>query len=304
MFLRGNKLFGIVLLIPLLASAQPGVEARLSVSTGSDAVPLNRTTTFEVQLRWAGELANLEFDRPETPRVSNFEITGSASSNWVGLKNGVNTSIKTFEYTLRPISLGMGYVEALRVDYTDNTTGERHSLRTDRLGIKIVEAVREPEQAPLGMAMVATLALALVLAVGIWLLQRYRKKQEQERLAAIPQKTLEEEALEELRNSVDLNAHDAKEAFSQITRIIRQYLSKRFQIQAQGVSSTEVLAGYREAVTDADLGMKLEEILQTSELAKFSGESGDPGRLARIFTLTESFLKGNQSSATTTATVH
>ena len=303
MFLRGYNLFGLVLLIPVLASAQSGIEARLSVKAGSDAVPLNRTTTFEVQLRWAGELANLEFDRPETPRVSNFEIAGSASSNWVGLQNGVNTSIKTFEYTLRPISLGMGYIEALRVDYTDNTTGERHSLHTDRVGIKIVEAVREPNQAPLGLAMLTTLTLMLVLSAGIWLLQRYRKKQEQERLAAIPHKTLEEEALEELRNTVDLNTLDAKAAFSQITKIIRQYLSQRFQIQAQGISSPEVLAGYREAVPDLDLGMKLEEILQTSELAKFSGESGDPGRLARIFALTESFLKGNQNTATTTATV-
>jgi len=41
----------------------------------------------------------------------------------------------------------------------------------------------------------------------------------------------------------------------------------------------------------------LEEVLQTSDVVKFSGAGGDPSRLARAYALTENFLRANLKPA-------
>lgn len=277
--------------------AQDSLEVKLSTSVAPQETPLNRTAACVVQLKWRGDLSQIEFDPPEAPRLSNFKLAGSASSNWVGLENGANTAIKTFEYTLKPEGLGMGYVEPVRVSYLDKRTGEKHDLYTSRLSVKIIDAVPEPGEAPLGLILgsIAGLAVAGGLTYIYW--QTRRKKQEQARLAAQIARPVEEEFLEELQASVDLNARDTKEAFTALSKLLRNYLQKRFDIPAQGITIAEVVAALRSLTTDINQVLQVEEVLQTSDVVKFSGAGGDPSRLARAYALTENILRANLKPA-------
>ena len=276
-----------------LGIAQEGTEVKVSTSVVAERVPLNRTTKVVVQLKWKGTLSDIEFDQPDTPTLSNFKLAGSASSNWAGIEDGVNTAVRTFEYTVRPEGLGMGYVEGMRLSYLDKATGEKHSLYTDRLGIEVIDPVREPGEAPLGMAMTLGLVVTIVAAALVFLFESRSKKRERERRAAEAEKPLELEYLDRLRSTIDVNTIETKPAFTELSRLLRQYLRARFEIPTQGISTAEVVAAYGEIDDDVDQTMRLQEILQASDVAKFSGESGDPAKLARAYALTELFLQTN-----------
>ncbi len=286
-----------------LAPAVP-LQVAISASAANEETPLNRFATYTIQLKWQGRLADVEFDPLETPQLSNFKVAGSSSSNWVGLENGRQTSIKTFSYSLRPEGLGMGYVEGMSARYLDKATGEKHTLYTSRVGIKVVELVPEPDEAPLGLALTIGLLVCAALVAFVLQMEARAKKKELARLAAAAPKPLEDEFLDELKDTVDINATDLKEAFVALSKLLRRYLNRRYQIPAQGISTQEVVAALRQSASSeawAEEGQAsneqvahVEEVLQTCEVFKFSGETGEPARLARAFALTENFLQMNR----------
>lgn len=290
------------LCVGLMARAQEHLEVKLNASISPQETPLNRAATCVVQLKWHGDLSQIEFDPPEAPRLSNFKLTGSASSNWVGLENGANTAIKTFEYTLKPEGLGMGYVEPLRVSYLDKRTNEKHDLYTTRLSVQIVDAVAEPGETPLGLIFGIVAGLAIIGGLAYFYWQQRKQKAERARQAAQIVKPLEEEFLEELHASVDLNALDTKEAFTALSKLLRNYLQRRFDIPAQGITSAEAVEAFRPLAADLNHVMQLEEILQISDVVKFSGAGGDPTRLARAYALAENFLRANLKPVEVVAT--
>jgi len=271
--------------------AQEVARVQVSAKVLHDEVPLNRTAVYVVELKWAGPLAQIEFDPPESPKLTNLKLAGSASANRVVVENGASTALKSFEYTLQPEELGMGYIEGLRLSYTDKTTGERHTLYTDRLGLKVIDAVRAPGEAPLGLALGLGLAVTVLLGVAVVQWQARQKRKELEQLAQQASKPLEQEFLEQLRTAVDLNSLDTKGGFLELSRLARQYLQRRFDIPVQGISTSEVMSAYRALESEMSRAMNLEEILQTCDVIKFSGESGDPARLARVYALAENFIR-------------
>ena len=297
---QSRNLFVRAFLFLLFAHAAfaQNTQVKLSVSASALNVPLNRTSTYIVQLKWSGNLALVEFDQPETPRLTNFKLAGSSSSNWVGVENGQNTSIKTFEYTLKPEALGMGYVEGLRLSYLDKSTSEKHALYSDRLGIEVIDPLPEPGEVPVGL--LAAIWIGVVAAVAalafIWR-ARNKKKDAGRRAASLVIKPVEQEFLEQLQASVNINSLDTKANFSELSKILRQYLKRRFEIAAQGIATAEVVAAYRALDPSVDQAMKLEEILQTSDVVKFSGASGEPAKLARCYALAENFLRANLSAS-------
>jgi hypothetical protein len=278
-----------------LVTAAP-LQVSVSASAASEETPLNRLATFTVQLKWQGRLADVEFDPLETPQLANFKVAGSSSSNWVGLENGKQTSIKTFSYSLRPEGLGMGYVEGGRVNYLDKATSEKHTLYTSRVGIKVIDAAPEPDESPLGLVLTVGLLVCAALVAFVFQMEARAKKKEAARLAATAVKPLEDEFLEELKNTVNINATDLKEAFITLSKLLRRYLNRRYQIPAQGISTQEVAAALRPVALSEEQTTHIEEVLQICDLYKFSGEAGEPARLARAFALTENFLLANRKN--------
>jgi len=291
--------------IPILLLAQPpldslrtSVQVSLSASAASEEIPRNRLATFTIKLKWQGRLSDIEFNPLELPQLANFTIAGSSSSNWVGIENGQQTSIKTFEYSLRPEDLGMGYVEGQRVSYVDKGTGEQHSLYTSRVGIKVLDPVAESDEAPRGFILTIGLLLCAALVILVLQMEARAKKKEAARLVVIAEKPLEQEFVEELKATVDINTTNLKEAFVALSKLLRRYLHRRYEIPIQGISTQEVVAAFRQATAaegqaSDEQTTHIEEILQTCDLFKFSGEAGEPARLARVYALTENFLQMN-----------
>ena len=119
-----------------------GIKMKASVS--SKEVPLNRSLFFTIQVEWFGELNRYEISEVEDPVVRNFTIQSNSSSDRREMVDGELKAIKTFEFELIPLELGMGYIEGVIVKYIDTQTGEGKHLVTNRLEVKVIDPV--PEQ--------------------------------------------------------------------------------------------------------------------------------------------------------------
>jgi hypothetical protein len=179
------------------------------------------------------------------------------------------------------------------VSYLDKSTNQKHDLHASRLSVKVIDAVPEPGETPIGLILGIVAGLAIVAALAYFFRQTRKKKEELARQAARVVKPIEEEFLEELKATVDINTLDTKAAFTTLSKILRHYLHQRFAIPAQGIATAEAVEAFRRLNSDINQVTQLEEVLQTSDVAKFSGASGDPGRLARAYALAENFLRAN-----------
>ena len=85
----------------------------LSAFVDKTEVPYNRLLVFTVHLEWSGELDRYEIHPFDNPIVQNFEIVGNASSNRVAVVAGEPTAVQEYTFTLKPESMGMGYIEGM-----------------------------------------------------------------------------------------------------------------------------------------------------------------------------------------------
>jgi hypothetical protein len=265
------------------------VEMKASIAPAQ--VPLNRLATLTVRLEWRGRIDDVEFDQLDNPQLTNLKLTSSASSNWTGITDNQPAVARIYEFQLSPQSLGMGYADAMRVAYLDKATGQKNSLYTTRLGVEAIDAIPEPGEKPWGLILGSIVALAAVSAGVVWVRKKRIEKREAEALAAIKPIQLEQKFLDELKQSIDLNTGEVNAAFALLYKLTRRYIAEKYSVTAQGISTEETLQALREQSAPEDVVMPLAEVLQTCDLYKYSGESGDPTRLARAYTQIESILQ-------------
>jgi len=265
------------------------VEMQATIAPGR--VPLNRQATLRVRLEWSGRIDGVEFDQLDNPQLTNLKLAGSSSANWTGLTNNHPAAARIYEFQLSPQSLGMGYADAMRIAYLDKATGQKNSLYTTRLGVEAIDAVPEPGERPWGLILGSAVALAAMIGGFVWLRKKRIEKREAEALAAIKPVPLEQKFLDELKQSINLNTSEVNAAFASLYKLTRRFIAEKYSVTAQGISTEETLQALREQAAPEDIVMPLAEVLQTCDLYKYSGESGDPTRLTRAYTQIESILQ-------------
>lgn len=265
-----------------------------SVQVDRKEVPQNYSVTFTLRISWQGEVARYKIEKVDNPVLTNFEIVGNSSSNWVGEINGVKKVIQTYQYILKPLSLGMGYIDGLIIDYKDTKYDEIHSLVTNRLEVKVIDPVVETNWT-LWLLTGAGLVLLVVTtaATAIFIKRKNAREAEQRRhrLHLIP---LEETYLNDLKQKINLNNSNSGESFSALSKLLKRYLSERYQIPAMEITSPEIVAELKKMALSEKLIDQLEEVLNACDLAKFSGGQVESGTLERCYTLVEDILNRNK----------
>lgn len=276
--------------------AQP-LHVEMQATIAPAQVPLNRHAMLTIRLEWRGRIEDVEFDQLDNPQLTNLKLAGSSSANWTGLTNNEPAAARIYEFQLSPQSLGMGYADALRVSYLDKATGQKNSLYTTRLGVEAIDAVAEPGEQPWGLILGTVVGLAAIVGGFVWLRKKRIEKREAEALAAIKPIPLEQKFLDELKQSINLNTSEVNAAFASLYKLTRRYIAEKYSVTAQGISTEETLQALREQAAPEEVIMLLAEVLQTCDLYKYSGESGDPTRLTRAYGLIENIL-GRELSQT------
>ncbi len=265
-----------------------------SVQANRQEVPQNYTFKFILKISWQSDPTRYEIEKVDNPVLTNFEIVGNASSNWVGEVGGVKKVIRTYEYVLKPQSLGMGYIGGLIIDYKDTRFDETHSLVTNRLEVKVVDPVKETNWTLFlltGSGLFFLILLTGATAIFIRRKNAREAEQRQQMLQIIP---LEETYLNHLKQKVDLKNPNIGESFSVLSKLLKRYLSERYQISALESAIQEIAGELNKSAVSEKIVAQVEEVLNTCDVAKFSGGQVETGTLERCYTLVEDILNRNK----------
>jgi len=263
------------------------VQVTLSTRVLPKQVPLNRTAQLTVQMTWQGDLDLVKINEIDEPILTNFEVVGTASSHQISGTAEGRQSTKKILYTLKPKTLGMGYIESVTLRYTDQTTEKSHSLLTQRIGVEIVSPVSEPGEVKIPWLYIL-IGLILILGILISYLQIKKRalKQDEE-----PHVHIEETYLYELKNQCDLKDPDRQKTLSFVIKMIRRYLAEKYQISALEATTEDLIQLLTEHEVEEELVQKCEALLKKTDMIQFSGTEVTQSELDEAYTIVETTLE-------------
>jgi len=271
------------------------MEAGISLNCRVDRTetPLNRTVELVVSLQWSGDLQRYDILAFDNPILQNFDILGSGSSNKVSSVGGVATAIREYTFTLKPQTIGMGYIEPIIIKYTDTATDADFTLTSNRIPVKVNDPVSEGETLVWLLRLAAALIIVL-LAFFVFRLLR-RKKIQREKLAqeaVIDDVSIEDEYLQELAALVNLNdpPKDGAKALSQMTRLLRRYLHEKFAAPGFEATTGELFQFLYAQKFDDHFINEMKELLSAADIVKFSGSAVSRADVEKSYGVIESTL--------------
>jgi hypothetical protein len=294
------RIFNIILWSAILiigACAQDAVDSLrsdiiLRTYVESEEVPLNREVVYHVELRWKGDINRYQISKLNEPQLTNLALRGSGSSN----RDTGAMAIKQFTFYLRPLEMGMAYIDGARITYTDTENNTESSLLSSRIGVKITGPLPEPGENNLLTIMIYVFLSALVIAVILLFVYRYqtRKKAELEKLQQADTETLEEKYLRLLKETIHLRKENIRDSTADLAHLIIGYLGERFALPAGNLSTADMIALLRERDLGAEHLARLEEFLTRADLVKFAGESVTESDFHRYYDAIEIILENQR----------
>ena len=272
------------------SASKAGYSVTLSASVEPKRVPLNRTAGLTVRLTWEGALDSLVIGEVEEPALSNLEVAGTSTSNRVeGTESGFR-SVKEIAYTLKPKSLGMGYIDSIRVSYEDRRSGVVHQIKTQRLSVEAVDPVPESKGVSrlwMWALLIVCFAAGTLGGAAFFLKSKTRKPQE----TAPAPRLAEETFLESLKAASGANEESRHEALVPLSKLFRQYLSEKFLIPALEATTRELLGALRNSGVEEGLLRKCETFFEKADVIKFSGQKATQAEFDAAYTTVESVLE-------------
>jgi hypothetical protein len=255
-------------------SVQSDISLRTIIAEGE--VPLNREVVYHVELRWQGDLSKYNINDIVDPGVSNLQIRGKGSSNKVTTDTqGRTYSIKRVTYYFTPLELGMAYVDGVTVKYEDTFLEQNESLISGRIGVKIIDAIPDPVELNYLTILLYLLGLIILISLIIFITVRFRKRkiEEQARLAALPQETVEEKYLRLLRETIQFSNENVRESITDMSSLISGYFTEKYLLPPGNLASDDLLEILKEKELDETSLSRLREFFRQANLVKFAGEN-------------------------------
>lgn len=118
----------------------------------------------------------------------------------------------------------------------------------------------------------------LIVALAVYAYRFWKKRpvkeapKQQDKIVAVPEHELAVQRLQALRDRKLWQQGQVKEYYSELTDIIREYLEKRFKIQALEQTSDEIFISLRRADISEDDRALLRQVLGLADLVKFARE--------------------------------
>ena len=183
---------------------------------------------------------------------------------------------------------------------------------TDPMGLNVVQPfevdtaiaitdIKGIEKAPIwwwGIFRWVLLAIGLLLlAVGIFFLVRWilsKRKPAEEPVNPELLRPADEVALEKLdaiKEKKVWRDGKVKEYQTELTDVVREYISRRFEVQSTEKTSDETLRELKPLLTDKELFAKLSKMLQLADLVKFAKWTTTPDENESALTTAYEFVK-------------
>lgn len=289
---------GLILLINLcLFASEQGKnikeEISITASTNQTTIPLNRTVDFSITVRWKGGQERYSIEDFDNPNLTGFEIVSTSSSNIVEDIEGIQYSKKIYSYTLKPIELGMGYVDGVFLRYTDNQTQESNTIVTKRIGIKIIKPIKEADYSSIIYAVLSFFAVTAA-AFSIVFAVKRKRRVERERLEKEKKVVyLESQYLQIIKNFKPDAAGDLNRFLNEISQALSKYISRKYEFETAGLGKNDIIAGLKEKDVDEVIIEKINNVIEKSDIYRFSGQTIDLSEYEFIYSLISSIMEKN-----------
>lgn len=285
------------LAIPALATPEdttqtPPVASTIELRTYLDSprVPLNRAVVFHVELSWIGDMSRYQITEIPQPVLTNLLLEGSGSSNRLEpLPDGRFRSTKSLTFQLKPIELGMAYIDGLVIKYRDTMTGETDALHSQRVMVEVIDPVPDGSMGGVWAAIYVVL-LGIFAAAILYFGVLYFKRRKEARQARQPKVSLAEQYLKRLAQEVDPKGTNLNEMVVLLSKIFREYLAREFRIPAREASSEELYRHLSDAGVEENDLQRLRELFNKLDVIKFAGAEVDPAEFSLIYGTVEAFL--------------
>jgi chromosome segregation and condensation protein ScpB len=277
-------------------------QIQLNAYVEQSKIPLNGTAILHIELSWPGKLSQYQIEPVSQPILTNFLLEGSGSENrLLTLEDGSLKAIKAVTYRLRPLEMGMAYIDGIIIKYINRESGDEESLSSQRIMIEILEPIPEGDGYRF-QAVVYIILLGIFFGITAYFIFLYIRKKKLSQEVGTPQVSLAESYLNRLTKEVDPRGTNLEEMISRLSRIFREYLEQDFNIPARELSNQELIEKLKlKDIEDHDI-KNLIQVFEKFDLIKFSGKSIDPNEFTHIYGTIENFLlKRKQQSDTVEA---
>ncbi len=213
------------------------------------------------------------------------------------------------EYTVSSYDSGFYYIPPLKFPVKsdlgrDTITSESFFLEVSTIPLdtakqKSVYGLKGPYEAPLTLQEILPYILyGLSAVILVLLIIYYRKRKKKNKPVFKPQKPPEPphrialRELEELKKLQLWQHGKIKAYYTQLSDIIRQYIERKFQINAMELTSDEILNAFLgNQSLDSKAYEELEELLTVADLVKFAKFTPQPGDNENNYTLAYNFIR-------------
>ncbi len=247
-------------------------EIKLRAYLQKDQIPLNEEVVYNVELSWLGDVGRFRVLEISDPVLTNLKLRGSGSANrFFTDEHNQPHAVKTITFYFTPLEIGMAYIDGITIKYFDNKTNQTGRLISQRIGVEITEPVSRGDGKISSGKLILFFFIAVFLIFLIYSLKRYFEQKKKQEILAEPQKTLEEETLEELKNQMRSSQLLPEQKFNQLLELLKNYFKKRFELPTTSAFFEIRLVLEKMGVT-AEVINKLEQLYERAELVKFAGE--------------------------------
>ena len=269
-------------------------EISITASTNQTTIPLNRTVDFSITVRWKGDQERYSVEDFDNPNLTDFEIISTSSSNVVEDVDGIQYSKKIYSYTLKPMELGMGYVDGVFLKYTDNQTQESNTIVTKRIGIKIIKPIKEADYSSIIIYAVLSFFVVTAVAFSIVFAVKRRRRIERERLEKEKKVIdLESQYLQIIKSFKPDSAGDLNKFLNEISQVLNKYISQKYEFETTGLNKNGIVAGLKEKDVDEGMIEKIDNVIEKSDIYRFSGQTIDLSEYEFIYSLISSIIEKN-----------
>lgn len=269
---------------------------QLKAYLDQDEVPQNREVVYHVELNWIGELDRYQISDIGDPVISNLKLRGSGSSNRYFIdESGNPKSVKQVNYYFTPIEMGMAYIDGITIQYEDKILAQKETLSAQRLGVKIVEPLPDPNAGmEIGLIIIIGIAILFIFVV-IYFLGRYLKQRKLNTQAEESHRQTLEEKYLGLLDNIELSAENRNETLSSITKLLGSYFSEKYELPSS-VDFDQIKQKLQKINIAVDLHEKINNLYERDKLSKFAREQVAENELHLFFDTVEQLIKQIQKT--------
>ncbi len=272
------------------STQQAPQQIKLNTFVEKSTVPLNGIVIFRVELSWPGELSRYQIEPVSQPILTNLLLEGSGSENRLEpVGDGQFMAVKAITYRLKPLEMGMAYIDGVVIKYKDRQTGEEDQLKSQRVMVEISEPVAENGTGKVRSYVYLSLLIIFFAAILYFIIVYFRKKK-QVRESVVPVISLPEAYLNRLGQEVDPRGTNLNEMTGLLSQIFREYLNQEFGIHTRESSTKEIVSQLNELNLDETDRHNLVGVFEKLDLIKFAGKNVDAADFTNIYGTIEAFL--------------